>query len=188
MKIAINLASQPFRRDRAMIVGSLAVSALLIATLVLLTQLALQDRRQLADVRKQVAGLDQRIRTVNVDQAKLDSVVKKPENASVIEQSVFLNSLLRRKGLSWNRIFTDLEKTIPYNVKIVRIHPTVDDQDHVILEMVVAAESAKGIADMLRALEESPLFGTLVSQSQAPANASDPLYRMTVSVPYAQKL
>jgi len=188
MKIAINLASQPFRRDRAMIVGSLAVSALLIGTLVLLTQLALQDRRQLADVRKQVAALDQRIRAVNVEQAQLDSVVKKPENASVIEQSVFLNSLLRRKGLSWNRIFTDLEKTIPYNVKIVRIHPTVDDQDHVILEMVVAAESFKAIVDLLRALGESPLFGTAQLQSNAPATASDPLFRANLSVPYAQNL
>ena len=33
MKIPINLASQPFRRDRAMLVASIAVSLLLAGTL-----------------------------------------------------------------------------------------------------------------------------------------------------------
>jgi Tfp pilus assembly protein PilN len=188
MKIAINLASQPFRRDRAMIVGSLTISALLLGTLALLTHLALQDRRQLADVRGDVNRLEQQIKSVSAEQVKLDAVMKKPENAPVLEQSVFLNTLLRRKGLSWNRIFTDLEKTIPYNVKVVRIHPTVDDQDKVMLEMTVAAESVSPIIEMLKAFAESPLFGNVVTQSNNPGTQSDPLFRSTFTVPYAQKL
>jgi hypothetical protein len=188
MKIAINLASQPFRRDRAMMVGSVAVICLLAVTLALLVNLGFQDSQQLADVRKDIGRLNQRMRDVSAAQVKLDAVIKKPENASVIEQSVFINTLLRRKGLSWNRIFSDLEKTIPYNVKIVRIHPTVDDQDHVILEMTVAAESSVSVIQMLKAFGESPLFGTALPQSDAPGSQSDPLYHLTLSVPYAQTL
>jgi Tfp pilus assembly protein PilN len=188
MKIAINLASEPFRRDRAMIVGSAAVSVLLVATLGLLTNLALQDRRQLADARRQVSRLSQQIREAGAQQARLDQVVKKPENASVLEQSVFINTLLRRKGLSWNRIFSDLERTIPYNVKIVRVHPTVDDQDHVVLEMMVAAEAPQPVFQMLKAFGESPLFGPALPQSSAPPSQSETLYRYVLSVPYAQKL
>jgi Tfp pilus assembly protein PilN len=188
MKIAINLASQPFRRDRAMIVGSLAVSGLLVVTLVLLTQLALQDRRQQADVRADVNRLERQIKAVAVEQGKLDTIIKKPENGPVLEQSVFLNALLRRKGLSWNRIFSDLEKTIPYNVKLERIHPSVDDQGKVLLEMTVAAESPGPVIEMLKAFAESPLFGNALTVNTNPATQSDPLYRATYSVPYAQKL
>jgi type IV pilus assembly protein PilN len=188
MRISINLASQPFRRDRAMVVASLAVSAMLVATLGVLIHLALQDSRQLADVRHEVNGLNQQIRNITAELAKFDAVVKRPENASVMERSVFLNTLLARKGISWNQIFTDLEKTIPYNVKIVRIHPTIDSQDHVMLEMVVAAESPVPVIQMFKALAESPLFGTAESGGYQPPTQSDPLFRQVLSVPYAQRL
>src|SRR6266481_7829122 len=112
MKIPINLASQPFRRDRAIIAASVAVSVLLVLTLGVLILLILQDRAQLADVRADVNHLNQQTRAVNAQQAQLDTVLRQPENAEVIERSVFLNSLLVRKGISWTRVFADLEKTM----------------------------------------------------------------------------
>ena len=51
MKIPINLASQPFRRDRAMLVASVVVGLLLAASLSALITLANADSAQLADVR-----------------------------------------------------------------------------------------------------------------------------------------
>ena len=171
-----------------MIVASLAVCALLLTTLGVLTHLALQDSKQLVDVKREVASLDKRITAINAEQASLDADLKKPENSSVLERSVFLNTLLQRKAISWNQIFTDLEKTIPYNVKIVRIHPAVDPQDHVTLEMIVAAESFVPVIQMLKALQESPLFGTAIPRGSTPATATDPLVKYTLSVPYAQKL
>ncbi len=52
MKIPINLASQPFRRDRAMLAASIAVSLMLVGTLGVLISLIMADRAQLADVRQ----------------------------------------------------------------------------------------------------------------------------------------
>ena len=57
MKIAINLASQPFRRDRAMIVASALVCLLLVASLGVLIRLSNEDNKQLGDVRHEVAML-----------------------------------------------------------------------------------------------------------------------------------
>ena len=47
--------------------------------------------------------------------------LRRPQNADVLEQSVFLNALLKRKGISWTKIFADLEKVVPYNVRIIQI-------------------------------------------------------------------
>ena len=66
--------------------------------------------------------LKQQVQAVTDQQAKLNAVIHKPQNETVLERSVFLNTLLLRKGISWNQIFTDLEKTIPYNVKLIA-HP-----------------------------------------------------------------
>ena len=187
MRIPINLASQPFRRDRALLAGSLAVSVLLLGTLGVLVSLALADNAQLADVRHRIDRLNGQIRGVSTEQAKLDSVLRQPQNSAVLERSVFLNDLLRRKGISWTRIFADLEKALPYNVRVLQIRPMVDGQNHVLLEMQVAAQSYEPVIEMLKTLSQPPFANPQPSSEQAPSQ-SEPLYRYRVSVEYAQKL
>lgn len=188
MKIPINLASQPFRRNRAMMVASSAVMALLVVTMGILIQLAMQDHQQMADVRHEVGLLKRQIQTATAQQAQLDAIVRKPENENVLELSAFLNTLLLRKGISWNRIFTDLEKTIPYNVKLVRIRPTVDAQGHVMLDMILAADSAGAAVGALKAFNDNPKFGAVHPKTNMPPSSTEPLYRLALDVTYAQKL
>ena len=188
MKIPLNLASQPFRRNRAMVVASVILSGVLGGILSILIMLVLADRAQLADVRADVSRLNQDIRKVAAQQAQLDTVLRKPENAEVLERSVFLNALLKRKGISWTRIFSDLEKTLPHNIRIIQIHPSVDANDRVTLDMQVGAESPVPMAELLRAMGESPLFARVDIKNQQAPTQSEPLWRYRVSVEYAQKL
>jgi hypothetical protein len=188
MKIPVNLSSQPFRRDRALVVASAVVSVMLAGTLGLLISLALADNRQLADVRRDVARLNLQVQNLSREQGKLDQVLHQPANAEVLERSVFLNSLLLRKGVSWNRIFNDLEKVVPYNVRLIRIHPSIDSRDHVTVDMQIASDTPGPVYELLKALGESPLFepphpSTVLGPSQA-----EPFYRATIGVTYVQKL
>jgi hypothetical protein len=188
MKIPINLASQPFRRDRAMVVASSLVCLLLLASLGVLIHLANEDNMQLGDVRHEVALLKKQVQSVNDQQAKFNAVIHRSENETVLERSVFINTLLRRKGISWNQIFTDLEKTIPYNVKLVRIRPTVDEQGYVTLDMTVASESNGPAVGALKAFQENPKFGAVEWKNITPPSQTEPLYRLALNVTYAQKL
>ena len=74
MKIPINLASQPFRSDRAMLVASAAVSLLLVASLGSLISLALTDRTQLADVRHDVSRIGAQLQRETEQQQSLEQV------------------------------------------------------------------------------------------------------------------
>ena len=188
MKIPINLASQPFRRDRAVLAGTIALSLVLVGTLGALIALILADRAQLADVRSDVDRLNRQIRAATTEQGRLDAVLRRPENAEVLERSVFLNALLYRKGISWTRIFADLEKTVPYNVKVLAIRPSVNSDNQVMLDMTVGADSPEPVIQLYKALEESALFGSVVEHSSLPPTQSDPLYRYRITVIYAQKL
>ena len=188
MKIPINLASQPFRRDRAVLAAFVAATLILLGTLGTLITLIVADRALLADVRTDVNSLNRQIRTATVEQERLDAVLRRPENAEVLERSVFLNALLYRKGISWTRIFADLEKTIPYNVKVLAIRPSVNSRNEVLLDMTVGADSPEPVIQLYRALEESALFGSVVEHSSLPPTQSDPLYRYRMTVIYAQKL
>lgn len=188
MKIPINLASQPFRRDRALLVASIAVSLVLVATLGGLISLILLDRSQLADVRHDLDQLNKEIRKVTSQQAGLDTVLRRPENTEVIERSVLLNELLYRKGISWTKILADLETTMPFNVRLTSIRPYVNKENQVTLDMQVGAETQGAVIEFLKALESSSLFESpSVPSSQAPSQ-SEPLFRSRVVVNYAQRL
>jgi Tfp pilus assembly protein PilN len=187
MKIPINLASQPFRRDRAMLAASIAVTVLLTITLGVLISLALADRSQMADTRGEIARLNARLASLGREQAQLDAVLRKPENAEVLERSVFLNELLVRKSISWTRIFADLEKVLPHDVRIIQIHPTVDARNRITLDMQVGAESPEPVIQMMRRMAEAPFSNPQPKQQQAPSQA-EPLWRYRLSVDYAQKL
>lgn len=188
MKIPINLASQPFRRDRAMLVASVAVSALLVGSLAALIALANADNTQLADVRKDVAQLRSQISAATKQQAAFDAVIRKPENAEVLERSVFLNTLLYRKGISWTRILADMEKTMPPSVKMLNIQPYVTGKNQITLNLQVGSESPEPVILFYKALETSPLFGGLSQPIFNPPSQAEPLYRYRITVNYAQKL
>lgn len=188
MRIPINLASQPFRRDRAVLVGSGAVSLLLIALLTFLLSLNSLESGQMAETRKQIARLESQLRAVSAEQARQDAILRQPENAEVLERSLFLNALLYRKGISWTKIFADLEKVVPYNVRIMAIRPSVVGQNQISLDMTIGADSPGPVIELLKNLESSPRFGAVYSHSLLPPTQTDKLYRCRVSVNYAQNL
>jgi Tfp pilus assembly protein PilN len=186
--IPINLATQPFHRDRAIVAASIAVSVLLIATLGTFISLILLDRAQLADVRADLDRLDRAIRAVNAEQAKFDAVLRRPENTEVLERSVLLNQLLYRKGISWTKILEDLGTTLPYNVQVTNIRPFINKDNQVTLDMQVAAPTFGAIIEFLKALESSPLFQEASAPSSQAPTQTEPLFRSRVLVNYAQRL
>ncbi len=188
MKFPLNLASRPFHKDRPILFASGAVAALMVCSLILLISLALADRRRSADSRRVIARLDRQMASTVAEQARLDALLRRPENAEVLERSLFLNALLYRKGISWTRVFADLEKTLPPNVRLIHIRPQVVSESEVYLEMIVAAQTPAPIFEMLKQLESSEVFGETHVYNFIPPSQSEPLYRCRVSVNYAQKL
>jgi hypothetical protein len=54
--------------------------------------------------------------------------------------------------------------------------------------MQVGTENPEPLIMLLKALEESPLFGPAYLHTSAPPSQSEPLWKYRVSVNYAQKL
>ena len=169
MKISVNLATHPFRRDRPVMVVSALLGIALIGLLAALISLNLMQRNQLADARRDVDRLQKQIRGLGVEQAKLDQV-------------------LRRKGVSWTRILEDLGTVLPHNVRVMSVRPTLNAQNEVALDLQVGTESPEALSNFIRALEGSPLFGPPNLHSSMPPTQNDPMWKYRVSVNYAQKL
>ena len=188
MRIPINLASEPFRRDRAMVLASFAVAALLVLSLATLTYLALQDRAQLKVLRGNIAQVSTRIRAGTAEQTRLEAILHKPENASVLERTLFINNLILHKSISWSQLLADLEETIPPSAKILTLHPTINNMNQVQLDMSVGSMRADDLVAVLKALENSPKFGEVLDHAQQSPTQAEPLNRMRITVNYAHKL
>jgi Tfp pilus assembly protein PilN len=188
MKIPINLASQPFRRDRAMLVSSIAVCVVLLATLGGLTYLYSVDQVQGAAVRLELARVDRHIAQAKREQAQLDAVLRKPENAMVLERSAFINELIFRKAISWSQLFNDLEQTVPYDVKLTALVPSLNPENKVVLDITVASDKQDAVVHFAMALEKSAVFDNVVPHTTQPPTQSEPFFTTRVTVTYAQKL
>lgn len=188
MRLPVNLASVPFRRDRPFIVGSAALAALLLVVFGLLVELYVTERQGMLEANRQLARLNREAAQLARQQSTLDGQLRQAGNTDVLERSQFINSLLYRKGISWTRLFEDLEKVVPSTVRVVSIRPQVTQQDRIYLDMVVASESQKPVIDLLAKFESSDTFGSTSVYGILPPSQTDSSFRYRLSVSYAQKL
>jgi type IV pilus assembly protein PilN len=188
VRIPMNLASSPFRRDRPMLVASAATAVLLAAVLAMLLSIVFHQREAAAESRAMLARLDAQLRALNAEHSRLEGQLRQPANAAVLDRNAFLNLLLQRKGISWTRLFSDLESVFPGAVRLVAIRPHVTADNRVQLDMVVGAQSPEPVIELLQRLEGAPAFGATSVLSSQPPSQNEPLYRYRVSVDYAQKL
>jgi len=188
VRVPINLSSEPFRRDRPILAASVALSVVLAGVLVMLVSLGLLESGEAVETRRAIDRIEGQLRALDRDQRKLESVLQRPENARVFDEVLFINSLLYRKGISWTRIFSDLEDVVPHNVRLISVRPQVNPRNQIMLEMVVGAQSPAPVIDMLKRMENSALFGATVVHNWLPPAQTEPLFRYRMSVNYAQKL
>jgi hypothetical protein len=189
LRVPINLASEPFRRDRALLVGSAVLAVVLSLLLIYQVVDIVSERHQAADIRIAIEHENARLGAIAAQQAKLNATLRQPRNAEVLERSLFLNTLIERKAISWTKIFADLEKVMPYNVRVVSVRlPEVDANNQLLLDMVVGAKDVPPVLELFKRLEDSPQFGNTSVQSSAPPSQTDPFFRYHFTVTYAQKL
>ena|SRR4051794_20830331 len=191
---AINLASQPFRRERAQNVVLGLACALLLCSFLAGLSLVFSERAKAESIRREIASEQAELQRFRRDEGGFASFLAKPDNAEVFSRNVFLNELIARRAVSWTVVFRDLEKTLPANMRLEGLRlPQVSGQDatgtnRVLLDMIVGTAQPETFIELLKRLQQSPLFGAAQVLGQQPPTQNDPLFRFRVTVAYAQKL
>jgi Tfp pilus assembly protein PilN len=188
MRFPLNLAREPLRQNRAILVASAAVGVLLCVSLAALVSLGMTDRQSIEESRRVIAQVEKQMAKSNALQAQVDAEMRLPENATVLYRSLMFNQIIRQKAVSWTRIFSDLEKVLPYNVRIASIRPQLNARGELSLDMVVASQTPEPIIEFEGKLEDSDVFGDVTSTSQVPPTQNDPFVRFHLTVMYDQKL
>ncbi len=191
---SINLASDPFRRERAQNAAYAFVCAALACFLLVVLGMILHSRVQASKIRADIATGRAQLQQLESRQSQYSGILGHPQNADVFSHSVFLNQLIARRAVSWTRVFEDLATVMPADVRVEAIRlpqlPALQagGVDRLELDMSVGTQHPEGVIQLLTHLRASALFGPAFVVSQTPPNQSDPLYRYRVTVAYAQKL
>ncbi|MFL6451500.1 MAG: hypothetical protein ACJ746_28050 [Bryobacteraceae bacterium] len=191
---AINLASHPFRRERAQNVGLALVCVALVCSLLVGVSLIFSARRRAEDIRREITTEKAELQKLRQAEGSFAAFLAKPDNSDVFSRNVFLNELIARRAVSWTVVFRDLEKTLPANMRLEGLRlPQVSGQDstgtnRVLLDMIVGTAQPETFIELLKRLQQSPLFGAAQVLGQQPPTQNDPLFKFRVTVAYAQKL
>ncbi len=191
---AINIASHPFRRERAQNLAIGLVCALLVCSFLVALSLIVTSRRHAEDIRREINSEQAELQQLRYQEGGFATFLAKPDNADVFSRNVFLNELIARRAVSWTVVFRDLEKTLPANMRLEGLRlPQVSGQDstgtnRVMLDMVVGTAQPETFIELLKRLQQSPLFGDAQVLGQQPPTQNDPLFKFRVTVAYAQKL
>ena len=188
MKIQLNLASQPFRRERLFWVsaGANAVALAAIAGGLLFQYI------NYAELPPEQVAVETKLRAemaqITAEERQLNEELGDAANEEVLERSLFLNQLITRKGISWTRTFADLEQILPPKVLMMQIRPEVTSSNKVVLEMQVGAETRGDFIEFLQAIESSEAFPRYSLRGSSPPTENQPLWRYQLTVQYDQRL
>jgi type IV pilus assembly protein PilN len=188
VRVPLNLAREPFRRDRPILIASALTGVLLFVSLLILISIAFSERRVARQEQAELIVLNRQLAQTRAEQATLDREMRLPGNGIVLDRSILINTLIRRKAISWTRIFADLATVLPPNVRVVTIRPQVNAREQLSLDMTVAAETPEPVIGFIAKLEGSDVFGAVTPSGITPPTQNDPIYRYRLTVTYAQKL
>jgi Tfp pilus assembly protein PilN len=135
------------------------VVVLLALCTVYLVWIAVSTWRESRDVNAKIAALESDIAALDRQRSEALTVLRLPQNSSVVDTSKFLNGLIARKSFSWTRVFMQLEEIMPPKLHVVSISPELQPRTNTVeVHLTVAGTSREAAVELVKRLEQSPSF------------------------------
>jgi type IV pilus assembly protein PilN len=159
VRLNINLATKPYQDVRRVLLQWGGLVLLLAVATVALLWMAVSSWRESRDVNAKIAVVNSEIAALDRQRAEALTLVKLPQNSSVMEDSKFLNGLIARKSFSWTRVFMQLEQIMPPKLHVVSISPELQTATNTVeVHLTVAGTSREAAVELVKRLEQSSSF------------------------------
>jgi len=158
MRININLATEPYEAAQHFLQRMRTLVVLMTVVAVVLVGYILYQRKHTRDIDRKISQAKHELAELNNEKLQAQVVLNKPANRGIAEQSQFLNELFARKSLSWTRIFSEMERIMPYNIHVVSIKPDYTPTNELVVHMVVATDARDNAVELVKRMEKSSHF------------------------------
>src|SRR5688572_14784161 len=164
-----NLSTRPFYNERALH-GVLGVTALIVVALTMfnLTQIVLLTRRQ-SSLNSQAAAAGARAADLRGQAARTRQTVGAQELDAISDAAREANTIIGQRLFSWTDLLNRLESTLPENVRITALRPSVARDGSITVTMSVNAQGVDDIEQFMANLEETTAFSDVYPVDDEPA-------------------
>ena len=165
MKLRTNLATRPFYNVRAVrtMIGAFAlvVLAFTLFNVVELVRLTASQRT----VGARAADAERDAERLRAEAARIRTQINQKELETVSAAAREANDIIDRRAFSWTELLTQLEATLPDDVRITTVQPRLD-RGVFKIGLIAEARRAEGVAAFIEALEKTGAFKDVVPLQQ----------------------
>ena len=165
-----NLSTRPFYNERALH-GALALTALIVVafTIFNLTQIVLLTQRQ-SSLRTQAAAAEARAAELRAQAVRTRQAVDAKQLETIADAAREANAIIGQRLFSWTDLLNRLENTLPDNVRITALRPSVGRDGAIRVTMTVDAQGVADIEQFMHNLEETTVFSDVYPLDDEPAD------------------
>ena len=166
MSTRLNLASKPFRNRVLPWTVTFVVALTSIVALIFIAQSSFKTYTSIAATQRDVDGLKKQLDTLKKQEKDVETALT-PDQKRELK---YAHGLVDRKRFSWSRLFSDLEASLPGEIRVTKIvvkgvgmqadRPVAD------LDLVVSSKTPTNVTEMIENMESEGIFhAELVAQN-----------------------
>ncbi len=170
--IDINLSSKPFRNNTLFYL----FHGILISLILLVTSLNIYFFFNYRTIEKELKGKvnnsQASIRQLQQRDRKISEMISRKDLKNIIKKSDFANNTIVMRKFSWTGLFNDLERVLPYSVRMQSIRPAVKDRG-IEIRVDGLAKDLKSFLEFEKNLQEDANFARVKPENYRKMGGSD---------------
>lgn len=178
-----NLSTRPFYNERA--VHALLASAAVVVlglTVFNVTQIVRLSSRQ-SELSARAAGAETRARDLRAHAVEIREGINAKQLNTISSAAREANVIIGQRLFSWTDLLNRLETTLPEEVRITSMRPTVEKDGSVTVQMTVTGRRVEDVDGFMENLEGTGVFADVFSREDV--TTEDGLLQATVEGRYA---
>jgi Tfp pilus assembly protein PilN len=179
MKITLNLATLPSRRERYALAWAVPLALLGAVFLVYLAMLAMGNIREYRNVRDEISRQQETKRRLAVQEENIKREIERPEYQTVSRQAQFINSLIEEKKISAADLTLKVSRLMPGTVHLTSFG--VSRTQGTAVRFAVVGRDEDALESFLTALEGSSDFQDVAVVDQGFQSQGDPDSPVTIT-------
>jgi Tfp pilus assembly protein PilN len=165
----LNLASRPFRNNVPVWAAHILLASAVLGFAYWNVRTYGRAKDDVAAIQADIGSTTRQMADLDTRDAEAVRAAKQFDLKILQFQADQANDIILRRGLSWTQLFNDLEKVVPYEVKMTAIRPVYGTRDAkgktfdgaVPISVEGVAQSLQAFLELERALIMDPHYGSV---------------------------
>lgn len=163
--LRVNLATRPFYNERGVHLALAALAVVLAAVTVYDVRAFLTLSAREAEVRERVQQTEAEAARARAEAARLRATLAQEELETVLAAAREANRLIDRRTFSWTALLNHLEETLPADVMLTAVRPSLDE-GAVVVTLAVVGRTVGAIGEFMDRLEATGAFAGVLSRDE----------------------